>query len=91
MNYEYLVERVTKANKDHIIFFRDYFIFNTQVQLMEEAANDNEGSSFLVTVRHLPTGQISTSVFDRCTWAAGENCLESIPKALQHLFCDSAG
>jgi hypothetical protein len=55
---------VTQA-KDHITFFRDYFVFNTQVQLVEEAANDNKDSSFLVTVRHLPTGQISTSVFDR--------------------------
>ena len=63
-DYEYLVERVTKA-KDHITFFRDYFVLNTQVQLVEEAANDNKGSSFLVTVWHLPTGQISTSVFDR--------------------------
>ena len=85
---EYLVGRVTK---DHITFFRDYFVFDTQVQLVEEAADDSEGSSFLVTVRHLPTGQISTSSFDRCIWAAGENCVGSIPKALQDLFRDSAG
>jgi hypothetical protein len=39
----------------------------------------------------LLTDQVSTSAFDRCIWAAGENCLGSIPKALQDLFHDSAG
>jgi len=79
---EYLVGRVTK---NHCAFFRDYFVFDTQVQLVEEAADDDEGS-FLVTVRHLPTGQVSTRVFDRCVWAAGENCLGSIPNSLQEVF-----
>jgi hypothetical protein len=49
--------------KDHLTFFQDYFIFDTQVQLVEEAAGNNEGS-FLVTVRHLLTGQVSTRVFN---------------------------
>jgi hypothetical protein len=82
---EYLVGRVTK---DHRTFFQDYFVFDTQVQLVEEAAGDIVGS-FLVTVRHLLTGLVSTRVFDRCVWAAGENCLGSIPNSLREVFRDS--
>lgn len=78
---DYLVGRVTHH---HPTFFQDYFVFDTQVVHVQETKEENRG--FQVTTRHVLTGELSTHYFDRCIWAAGENCQASIPESLQAVF-----
>jgi len=79
---EYLLGRVTKG---HPTFFEEYFVFDTQVERVQETTNKDKGS-FKVTTRNLVTGEVNTQLFDRCIWAAGQNCEASIPKSLQDVF-----
>ena len=95
---EYIMQRVLKG---HSTFFDEYFVCDTKVESVEEILDDDDmdddinhdddvvGTRFSVTVRHVPTNIVTTSTFDRCIWAAGENCIGYIPKSLQEMFPDT--
>jgi hypothetical protein len=85
---EYITQRVTQ---DHASFFDDYFEFDTKVMRVEpvEEEEDRRPSPvhrFRVTTQHVSTLEITTRLFDRCVWAAGENSKGSIPASLRILF-----
>jgi hypothetical protein len=86
---EYITQRVIK---NHATFFDEYFVCNTKVESVKEIIDDNDimdevvGTRFSITVRHVPTNIVTTQTFDRCIWAAGENCNGYIPKSIQDMF-----
>ena len=83
---EYITQRVTQSTPS---FFDDYFEFNTKVLKVEEvdaAASSSLSSLFRVTTQHLVTLEITTRLFDKCVWAAGENSKGSIPASIRALF-----
>lgn len=73
---EYMLARVVKKCPS---FFEKYVHFHTSVTKV--VYNENEGK-FHVTTHNTLTGKVSTALFDKCIWAAGDNAEPSMPHTL---------
>jgi hypothetical protein len=75
---DYMVTRVTRKCPD---FFEKYVKFNTNVVSVRYRDNKFE----IVTCNNL-TQQRTTSYFDKCIWAAGDNGMPMMPASIVSLF-----
>ena len=73
---EYMLARVVKKCPS---FFEKYVHFHTSVTKV--VYNENE-AKFHVTTHNTLTGKVSTALFDKCIWAAGDNAEPSMPHTL---------
>jgi thioredoxin reductase len=79
---EYLIGRVTNNCPD---FFEQFFKFNSEVV---HVTFDECKQKFIIRIKDLMTGNISTNEFDKCIWACGENGKPKVPKHLVSMFRD---
>ena len=73
---EYLTERCTRNDPS---IFEDHVKFNTTVT---KVTYDEDAAKFSVTSRCRYTNRVTTEIFDKCIWAAGENGKASLPRAI---------
>jgi hypothetical protein len=73
---EYMIARVVKNCPD---FFDKYVQFHTSVA---KVVFDDAAQKFHVTTHNSLTGNVSTSLFDKCIWAAGDQGLPFMPQSL---------